>query len=191
MNILKALFCKKNKLYINFTLLLLFFGNVSRAQNDNFIKKSGDYLQIALPVTALASTYFYQGDDKPYWQFAKSFLVSTITTQVLKRTIQKPRPDGSDNLSFPSGHTNAAFMGAGFLQMRYGWKIGVPAYLLASYVGYTRIALNKHDIWDVIAGASIGIGSNLLFVKKYHSSGKQVFIGKYNEYYVISFNYRF
>ena len=30
---------------------------------------SGDILQFALPATALASTFIYQSDDKPYWQF--------------------------------------------------------------------------------------------------------------------------
>jgi membrane-associated phospholipid phosphatase len=41
--------------------------------------------------------------------------------------------------------------------------VGVPSYLIASYVGYTRIKANKHDIYDVVGGATIGIASSYLF----------------------------
>ncbi len=162
-----------------------------KAQDNSFIQKSGDYIQLALPAVALASTYFYQGDDKPHWQFVKAYATSLIVTHTLKRLIKKQRPDASDYMSFPSGHTTSAFAGAGFLQQRYGWKVGIPAYLLASYVGYSRIKSNKHDIWDVMAGASIGVTSNLIFVKKHKQKYPQMGFVKWNNYYILSLNYRF
>jgi len=113
-----------------------------------------------------------------------------IFTHSVKRIINKKRPNGS-NYSFPSGHTASAFTGASFLQLRYGWKVGIPAYLLASYVGYTRIKANKHDKWDVLGGAVVGIGSSLLFVKPYKNKNFGVGLYKTEKYYVLNINYQF
>lgn len=38
----------------------------------------------------------------------------------LKYTCRMPRPDGSNNKSFPSGHTATAFMAATMLHKEYG-----------------------------------------------------------------------
>ena len=73
----------------------------------------------------------------------------------------------SGRWSFPSGHTASAFIGAGFLQRRYGWKYGVPAYLAAGFVGASRVITKWHWIGDVIIGAGIGIGVNYLFTTPY------------------------
>jgi len=51
--------------------------------------------------------------------------------QALTFTVQRTRPDGSDNSSFPSGHSASAFATTGVLQHHYGWKVGVPATLVA------------------------------------------------------------
>ena len=45
------------------------------------------------------------------------------------------------------------------LQRHYGWKVGAPAYAIASYVGASRLAENKHFMSDVLFGAGIGIVS--------------------------------
>ena len=175
-------------------ILLLFFlisVDCSAQENTDFIRKSGDFFQIALPASAIISTYFYQDSDQPHWQFVKSFASALIITHSLKRIIQKPRPDNSDKFSFPSGHTTAAFSGASFLQLRYGWKIGVPAYLLAAWVGYSRIYANRHDFWDVLGGASIGVGTALLFVKKYKNNKTTFSIDKLDDFYLITLNYNF
>lgn len=135
----------------------------------SFVERSGDIIQIGIPIIALGSTFIFENNDKPYWQFIKAFGVSFIATHTLKRIINKKRPGGG-NYSFPSGHTSAAFNGAAFIQKRYGWKYGFPAYLLASYVGYSRIYAKKHDVYDVIAGASIGFISSYLFTKAYKNN---------------------
>ena len=65
-----------------------------------------------------------------------------------------------------------SFTAATFIQRRYGWKWGVPAYVLSTYVGWSRVYGKKHDWWDVAAGAVIGAGSSLIFTrpfaKKHH-----------------------
>ncbi len=91
------------------------------------------------------------------YDFTQALIVTEAYTGILKYTVQRPRPDGSDNLSFPSGHASAAFSLATVAEQHYGWKIGVPAYLLASGIGLSRIESNKHNLSDVLAGATIGI----------------------------------
>ena len=62
--------------------------------------------------------------------------------------------------SFPSGHTSASFATATVIQRRFGWRAGLPAYLLASYVGVTRLHSN-HYLSDVTFGAGLGIAAGL------------------------------
>lgn len=173
-----------------FVLLSIMFFQYSQSQNKT-ITTSGDILATALPASALISTFIWNDDDsKPIWQFAKSFGSALIIEESLKHIVLKPRPDGSDNYSFPSGHTTSAFSGASFIQKRYGWKYGIPAYALASYVGYTRIQAKKHDGWDVLAGATIGIGTSYLFTKSYKKP-LDISIQKVDNGYLLNFNYTF
>lgn len=134
------------------------------AQEFNY-EKIGDHLQIALPTGAFISTFIWADDQNAQLQFMKSMGTSFLTTHILKRVINKERPNGRD-YSFPSGHTSAAFTGAAFIEKRYGYKAGIPVYLLASYVGWSRVNANKHDYWDVLGGIIIGYGSAYNFTKK-------------------------
>jgi membrane-associated phospholipid phosphatase len=43
------------------------------------------------------------------------------------------------------------------LQEHYGWKVGIPAYAFATYVGASRIQVQKHYLSDVVFGAAVGI----------------------------------
>lgn len=74
----------------------------------------------------------------------------------LKYAVNRTRPNG-DPRSFPSGHATASFATATVLQEHYGWKLGVPAYLLATYVAAERVTQQKHWPSDVVAGATLGI----------------------------------
>lgn len=85
----------------------------------------------------------------------------------LKYLVGKERPDDSNARSFPSLHTSISFTGAAFIQKRYGWKWGIPAYAVASYVGWGRVYAKKHDWWDVAAGAAIGIGSAYIYTRPF------------------------
>jgi membrane-associated phospholipid phosphatase len=91
------------------------------------------------------------------YDLAQGLIVTELYTMGLKYAAQRTRPDGSDHLSFPSGHTSAAFTLATVAGRHYGWKVGVPAYLLASGIGLSRIETNKHYLSDVLAGAAIGV----------------------------------
>ena len=88
-----------------------------------------------------------------------SFAVNAGVTYALKRTIHERRPDGTDNRSFPSGHTSIAFCGATSLMHEYykvsPW-IGVAGYAVATTVAVDRVRRNRHHWGDVLAGAAIG-----------------------------------
>ena len=83
----------------------------------------------------------------------------------LKQTTHVMRHDGSNDHSFPSGHTATAFMTATMLAKEYGHKspwIGIGAYSVATAMGLMRMANNKHWLSDVLTGAGIGILSTEL-----------------------------
>lgn len=86
-------------------------------------------------------------------------LLSQLYVQALKFAVQRERPDGSDNYSFPSGHSASAFATAGVLQRHYGWKVGVPATVVAGYVATARVHDNRHHLSDVIFGAAMGVAA--------------------------------
>ena len=135
--------------------------------SQNAQKTAGDILLFTMPAMAMGSTFIWQDGQKGTYQFSKALAGTLAVTYGLKLAINKERPNGENNNSFPSGHTSVAFTSAAFVQKRYGWEYGIPAYLLAGYVGYTRIEANKHDAVDVVAGAAIGIGMGYLFTKRY------------------------
>jgi membrane-associated phospholipid phosphatase len=83
-------------------------------------------------------------------------VVNGFWTTALKQTIGRKRPDGSDHLSFPSGHASNAFAIATVIERHYGGKAGWPAYVLASTVAVSRLQRDRHYLSDVLAGATLG-----------------------------------
>lgn len=132
------------------------------AQVRKAVETSTDIAMFA-PAALGAGVALVEGDYKGLLQLGEALAVSVATSYALKYTVRKTRPDGSDNRSFPSNHTGFSFAGATFLQKRYGWKWGLPAYLVSGYVAWGRVHARRHDVWDVLAGAAIGVGSGLLF----------------------------
>jgi len=86
----------------------------------------------------------------------RAHFMNQVLTGGLKLAAQRTRPDGRPH-SFPSGHTSAAFVSATVLQKHFGYKVGIPAFAVASYVGGSRVADNHHYLGDVIFGATLGI----------------------------------
>jgi len=169
-------------------------GKAQQPLTDNalFHKNNGDVLVVALPTLALGSTFIWQDGQKGTLQFSKSLASTIALSYALKFTISKERPNGENNYSFPSAHTSVAFASAAFVKKRYGWEYGLPAYALAGYVGYTRIKANKHDGWDVLAGAAIGTGMSYLFSKPFNKDRKFRLTSGFMEHTpTFGFTYRF
>lgn len=83
-----------------------------------------------------------------------------LSTTIAKNSTHRLRPNGSDYLSFPSGHTSTAFLGAEFMAQEYSGKsvwYGVAGYTIAATTGIFRMYNNDHWFSDVVAGAGFGI----------------------------------
>jgi len=131
------------------------------SQAKSSFETYGDIGQIAIPMAA-ALISWGEEDLEGLKQFGYSFATTTALVQTMKFTIDAERPYGG-NQSFPSGHTAAAFSGASYLQMRYGWHYGLPAYLAAGAVGWSRQEAEQHYWRDIIVGATIATGISYLF----------------------------
>lgn len=185
-----------------FFVFLLFAFQISIGQEidspqeirtERNIERIGDYAQFA-PTAVSLMTVLVKKDEKGFWQLGKSVGTNLAATWILKYSINKPRPEGrTDGHAFPSGHTSFAFQGASFLQRRYGWKYGVPAYLVAGYVGFSRLeGLNdRHDGWDILAGAVVGIGSTYLFTTPYMEEHFELSFKSGQNSYALGMVYKF
>ena len=157
---------------------------------DSFIENSGDATAFLLPISAAATTVIVE-DYKGTWQFTKSFALNLAVTGVAKVLINKERPLQGGGHAFPSGHTSVAFQGASFFHRRYGFKYSIPAYLLAGYTGFSRIHATRHDGWDVLAGAVVGIGSTWFFTNPREEEDVQLTFSSSDEHCLLGFQYTF
>jgi len=143
----------------SFCLLSIFSLGLQPVYAGDLIKNGGNVVALSLPIFA-AGTSLANDDTSGFWQLTRSESATILLTEVLKFTTHEKRPNGRNDLSFPSGHTSIAFSAAQYLQMREGWKYGVPAYIAASFVGYSRVHAKEHYTRDVLAGAALGIGTS-------------------------------
>jgi PAP2 superfamily len=109
-------------------------------------------------------------------------VMAVSVTEILKRTVKEERPDQSDGLSFPSGHTSLAFTNAALLYYEFKgsnlWYAS-SGFLFATATGILRIANKRHYTSDVLAGAGIGLASGLIV--SYWNPFKSVTFGKKNK----------
>jgi len=129
------------------------------------VETAGNVAAIALPASGLLVAAAHD-DGTGVVQLAKAYASAMAVVYVLKPLVDRQRPDGGSQ-SFPSGHSASAFAGAAFLQMRYGWRYGVPAYALAGFVAYSRVEAKRHWTSDVIVGGAIGVASNMVFTRRW------------------------
>lgn len=133
---------------------LLLVASPAQADNDGWATAS-DFGRNGLVIVALGLPAV-QGDWQGTKQAAFSIGSTSLVTTGLKELISEERPDESDDKSFPSGHTSVSFAAAATLHKRYGWEVGIPAHVVAAFVGVARVKADKHFVHDVIAGAAIG-----------------------------------
>jgi membrane-associated phospholipid phosphatase len=160
------------KYYFGSAVSVLLFVSPAQASEKGWAD-AGTAAEIGLVVIALGAPAV-QEDWNGDLQAAGSIAAAGLITQGLKETFPKLRPDGSDNRSFPSGHTSVSFAAAATITNRYGWKAGLPAQVVAAFVGLSRIEARKHDVADVLVGAAIGETSGFLITSK-RNNNVQVF----------------
>jgi membrane-associated phospholipid phosphatase len=103
----------------------------------------------------------YSGDKYGYTRaigMLKASAYASAVTTAIKYSVREPRPGKTtERNSFPSGHSTTAFAFGGYVYEEHGWKWGVPALVVASFVGASRINDNRHYLHDVLAGTTIGL----------------------------------
>jgi len=85
----------------------------------------------------------------------RAHVINGISTLSYKLAVHRTRPNGAA-YSFPSGHTSVMFTTAGVVYAHFGPYWGAAAGLVASYVGLSRLQMNRHYLSDVIGGAIMG-----------------------------------
>jgi membrane-associated phospholipid phosphatase len=83
-------------------------------------------------------------------------LLSELLVEPIKFATQRPRPDGSNNQSFPSGHASVTFATATVIERHLGWRKSMLGYAIATYVAMSRMHDNRHYLSDVVFGAAVG-----------------------------------
>ncbi|MBO7609212.1 MAG: phosphatase PAP2 family protein [Muribaculaceae bacterium] len=153
-------------------LLLMLSLTCSMWGQSKFVERSTDVLCLAPSATGLVKAVV-ENDKKGMLQLGLSTATGLALNYGLNACIKKDRPEmpenpsWSDRHAFPSTHAMAAFDGATFLMRRYGWKWGVPAYVVSTYVAWGRVHSDRHDWWDVLGGAAVGAGSALIFTRPF------------------------
>lgn len=121
--------------------------------------------EFAWQVPVMAGIYGWGLWTQDEWthEFSKALIsayaITSITTVSIKAVTNTDRPttqfqDG--HYGFPSFHTASTFSMAAVIDEYYGWPAGVPAYVLAGLVGWSRIDQREHDLSDVLFGSLLG-----------------------------------
>jgi membrane-associated phospholipid phosphatase len=163
---------KRFVFFLSVTLTSLFFHYSSQKSNNQkdcvlskTIERSGDVLQVALPLSYFVHTLLAH-DSVGAYQLCLSVANSTVLTWVPKLFIAQKRPNGGKN-SMPSGHTSLAFAALTFFLVRY--VITFPGLLMinmASFTALSRIYAQWHYYSDIVIGFLIGLFSALFWTKK-------------------------
>jgi len=138
---------------------------LSATANEQGWDDAGTIARDALVVAAFGIPIL-AGDWNGALQAGGSVGATMLITAGMKEAFPTLRPDLSDDKSFPSGHTSVAFAAAGTIHNRHGWEAGLPAYLVASFVGLSRVEARKHRVGDVLVGAALGVGTAHLITRR-------------------------
>ncbi|WP_395374103.1 phosphatase PAP2 family protein [Marinicella sp. W31] len=128
------------------------------------VSKLGDgWMYVVIGLTSLA----INGLNDPYfWALALAFAIERPIYYVLKNSLKRDRPFKlqviknhvvpSDQFSFPSGHTSAAFL---FIMITAGFVpvLFVPLFISALLIGCSRVILGVHYPTDILVGMFMGI----------------------------------
>lgn len=149
--------------------IFLWCASLCRSRNlpgyTRIISHSGDgYLQVLMPLLIIA---IVGHDALPFLKLIVfSFAIERSLYWLLKNNLKRKRPEAalptfkatisaSDEFSFPSGHTSAAFLLA-ILVSSYIPALSTVMFIWASSVSISRVILGVHFPADIIAGICLG-----------------------------------
>jgi hypothetical protein len=150
---------------------------------DNFHSAADDVFPLVPIVQIYAGKYLgFQPENTILHQTIDIAVANTLTLAIVtatKHLVKEERPDQSDNLSFPSGHTAIAFTNAALLFHEYresNFWYANSGFLFATATGIFRVANNRHYASDVLTGAGIGLASGILV--SYYNPFQSIRFGK-------------
>ena len=142
-----------------------------QSKTNNYRTTIDNSIQYAPIVELYAADLLGFQTKNTAWGHTKCLALSELgtagITHLMKYAFSIDRPDGSNDNSFPSGHTSQAFTAATVLYLEL--KDTYPVYAYSGYVfatatGVLRMVNNKHWISDVLVGAGLGIlVTNLIY----------------------------
>lgn len=168
-------------------MVLCLYGFFSPLYASESVRKAFDELSDVLQLLpAFAATYALAKED---YEGLKELAIGLGATMGVTYTFKlslnalgkkyptqlafAQRPNGAAFHGFPSGHTASAFSAVGFMQKRYGWKFGLPTFVLGTLTGVSRVIAQKHTPFQVVAGAMIGFGISYLVSSKHIDLNKE------------------
>ena len=99
-------------------------------------------------------------DQPKVSHFGMDLIQAQILTEAfiepIKFATQRERPNGSNHLSFPSGHSAITFATATVIERHLGWRKALLGYAVATYVATSRLHDDQHWLSDVVFGAAVG-----------------------------------
>ena len=140
----------------SFIIAALSLGEAHAAPSRT-LESAGTGAAIALPMIALGIST-YKRDWKGVAQLSVETGLTVGTALLLKQLVREQRPDHSDFHSFPSTTTALAASGSSYLWGRYGWRYGLPAFLLTQFVSFSRVQAKQHHWYDTLASSAIAAG---------------------------------
>ena len=127
------------------------YSGVGRLLGDGWVQGGGAVSAYAIGRLTRQPAVTHIGSD-----LIRAQALNAVVTTGLKVAVGRARPTGGSR-AFPSGHSSATFASATILGDHFGWKVGVPAYAVSSFVAWTRVRDNQHWLSDVVFGATVGI----------------------------------
>lgn len=186
------------KIGIFFISILVFFNTLCAKSS---LELFGDIGQTLPFLFVIYNIYDY--DTEGLEQLALGAGSSFVVTHALKqgfiqlskkhKNIAKfsQRPNSSSYDGFPSGHTSFAFSAVGYAHKRYGLGVSIPAGILASLVGYSRVQAQRHTSLQVLAGALLGFGLSYYFATDIDSQMSFDITSRNQNDYFFSIRYKF
>ena len=94
-------------------------------------------------------------NEERAWTMMTALAINSTVTVGLKAARNNENPN-DDRWAWPSGHTSSSFTVAAVLDEFYGPKVGIPAYIGATFVAYRMVEEGDHWASDVVFGAALG-----------------------------------